>query len=161
MPRIWRVTVQSASKMRPREEVGAFRGPTSPKSSRGERKRKQKGRGEGLGKRNEEKKKKEEEEEVEVEEEERRGEKKTRALRGERFSRGCRSVGVASASSRVRLTSDLLLKRFHSFPSLPSVPLVPRAAARTLSLRTGFSRMQMLTRLYIRMYARTHEGRET
>ncbi|KAK1122099.1 hypothetical protein K0M31_009939 [Melipona bicolor] len=32
---------------------------------------------------------------------------KRREVRAEGFSRGCRSVGVASTSSRVRLTSDL------------------------------------------------------
>jgi len=43
MPRIWRVTVQSGSKMKSaREEVGGFRGRTSAKSPRGERKRERK-----------------------------------------------------------------------------------------------------------------------
>lgn len=76
--------------------------------------------------------------------------KKTRELREEGSLRGCRSVGVASASSRVRLTSDLFLKRFHCVlppcgPPRPRSYTVPRAAR-------CFFRMQMLT-LRVRTFA--------
>lgn len=121
MPRIWRVTVQSGSKMKSaREEVGAFLGRTSAKSPRGERKRERKREERGKPGGRGAKRKRRGREDGERRE---RGEE-DEGPRGEGFSRGCRSVGVASASSRVRLTSDLLLKRFHSFPSSPSfVPL--------------------------------------
>lgn len=107
--------------------------------------------GGGLG----EKKRRGEEEEEKMEKEEREERRRRRGPRGEGFSRGCRSVGVASASSRVRLTSDLLLKRFHSFPSSPS--LAPSRPGRSSSLLTSglLSHADANSRTYARTHART------